>query len=247
MLLFCCNNPFGQTAGHAYTCAFAAANAFAVIDGCNIVRNGNCAKLTGLFTFFAADTADRTGLLGYSALVLAGAQHCNSGCSRNNPDNLLGACLCAQAAANTLFIVNNGNALVETDGIVGTNLCTISQPEASKDTASAATIVNLSSSAAGNAVIFTSRGCLFAIAIAADNRNLFFDIRSLNAQNLTDLLGHSVTTGHAQVGPGAGFKQCTCITVTAAEAASAAICAGQAVSDGRQPLIFFNLHDHGCN
>ena len=83
-------------------CALSAACAFAVINVCIVVFNGDSAEFTDLFALLTADTAVFAGCTGVFADILRGTENVNAVRYIVHNDKLIRTGLCAESAAAAL-------------------------------------------------------------------------------------------------------------------------------------------------
>ena len=117
----------------------AAACAFIVIYGCEVINNLDRALGANLFTLATGDTSVKAGLSYLGALVMAGAFNNSLNCIGNKVNYVVRTCTSAEATANALLGIDLCNAaLCNADGISGANCNTIAIAKAGEGTESIA-------------------------------------------------------------------------------------------------------------
>ena len=99
--------------------ALAASCAQRVVDGCEIILDGDGTVGTGLLALHTADTAVGARLTRYGTLVVVRALYHNSGRVVDKMNDRVGAFAYADAAAYTLAWVNSGYTVVYGNSVLG--------------------------------------------------------------------------------------------------------------------------------
>ena len=223
----------------------AAAGAERVIDGGEVILNGNSAVRTGLLTLHTTDTAVGAVLTYSRALIVVGALNNNTGGVIDEVNDTVGTLSYTDAAADTLLGVNSCHTVFNGDSILRTSHSTVTVAKTSKVTYSVAAVRHVG----GKTGLVTLEVKLLvyhvAGAVAGNESNLLDNILSLNAENCRDLLSGAVTAGNAVVGLGRGLvSQRLSIGVTAGEAAGAAVGAGQTLTDSYGGFILLYREEY---
>ena len=116
---------FFNAAGGADFFAVTAIGALLVVDHSQIVHNRDCAGRALTLTLLTADTTCGTGLAGNSALVVVAAANKHGNGFGNNVDQMVGACLGTQTAADTQFGIDGRQSVLHVDGIIGAGSNTV--------------------------------------------------------------------------------------------------------------------------
>ena len=98
--------------------ACATAGAKVVVDGSEVILNGDCAVGTGLLTLHTADTTVGAVLTHVCALIVVGAFNDNSYGIVEKMDNAVGTLAYANAAADTLLGINASNVVLDGNSVL---------------------------------------------------------------------------------------------------------------------------------
>lgn len=101
--------------------AFAAAGALVIIDNGEVVNNLDRAVWTGLLTLAAGNTAVSTALANCRALIVIRALYDYANGILNKMDNAVRTLACTHTATDTLGGVDLGNAVLDRNGVLGTD------------------------------------------------------------------------------------------------------------------------------
>ena len=96
-----------------------------MVDHSQIVHNRDCAGRALTLALLAADAAVAAGLAGVDALVVVAAANKHGNGFGNNVDQMVGACLGTQTAADTQFGVDGRQSVLHVDGIIGAGSNTV--------------------------------------------------------------------------------------------------------------------------
>ena len=225
--------------------ARAAAGTERVVDGREIVLNGDSTLRTGLLTLHTADTAVGAILTGESTLILVGALNYYAGSVVDKMNDTVGALAHADATADTLLRINSCYTVLYGDSVLRTNYGTVTVAEAGEGTELVAAVRHICG-AAGLVTLVVVLSCRYvASAVAGNVSNSFHYVGSLNAEDSRDVLCGAVTAGNAEVGfVGSLVSESLCISVTARVAARATVSAGQTVTDSNGGFILFYSEEY---
>ncbi len=227
---------------------FAAANALALIDMGKIIGNGNSLMLAGLDTLHAADAACLASLHSLCALLLVVAHYKQLVVSGDNLDNIVRAGLSTKSAADAGMGINMSNAILNIDSVLGTNLSAVAKAHTSEGAGSLAAKEDLGSLAGFHALILILIGGILAGTIASYNSDHGNDFSCFKSKQSADALCSVSSAGNTEVSSGllAGDKS-LCVRITTCISAGAAVCTGQALTNGTETLVNRNRHKLGCN
>ena len=217
-----------------------------VVDGREIVLNGDSAVGTGLLTLHTADTAVGAILAHRCALIVVGAFNDNARGVVEKVDDAVGTLTNADAAADTLLGINACNAVLNSDSILRTYRNAVAVAKTSIGTGLVAAVCHI----CGKAGFYTAYELVLSFnhaagTVAGYEGNLFYNVCRLNAEDSGDLLSGTVTAGNTEVGLVGGlFCKSLCIAVTSAEAARTAVCTGEAVTDSYRGLVLLDTEEH---
>ena len=219
--------------------AGAAAGAKLVVDGCEIVLDGDGTLRTGLLALHTADTAVGAILAYCRALILVGALHNHAGGVVDEVDDTVGALAYADATADTLLRIDLSYLVFDRNSVLRTYLSAVAVTKACERTELVAAVRHISCAAALESAELISSLYGLTSTVAGNVSNLFNYVLSFNAENGCDALSSGVTAGHAEVGRGgSALGESLSIRVTAGEAASTAVSTGKKVADCRNRFIF---------
>ena len=227
--------------------ARAAACAKVVVDGSEVILNGDCAVGTGLLALHTADTAVLTVLTYVSALIIVGAFNDNAYGIVEKMDNAVGTLTNADATADTLLGINARYAVLDSDSVLGADSRAVTVSKTGEGAELVSTVRHISGKAGLNALIFVLLLVDAAGTVAGYESNLFYNVLCLNAEDLRDLLRGAVAARNAEV----RFVCCLvgkrlCIAVAARIAAGAAVCAGKTVANGNCRFVLLNGKEDVC-
>ena len=227
--------------------AGATAGAKVVVDGREIILNGDSAVGTGLLTLHTADTAVGAILTGVSTLILVGALNNNTGGVIDEVDDTVGALAYADATADTLSGINLCYAVVDGDSTLGTNYRAVTVAEAGEGTVLITAVCHICGTAGLVALVVALSGSCLTGAVAGNVSNLFYNVLSVNTEDSGDLLSGGVTAGNTEVSlVGSLFGESLCVAVTSRVSAGATVGAGQTVTDSEGGLVLLNSEEHAC-
>ena len=217
-----------------------------IVDGREIVLYGDSAVGTGLLTLHTADTAVGAILTHGCALIMVRAFNNNAGGVVDKVDDTVGALTNADATADTLLGVNACYAVLNSDSILRTYSYAIAVAKTSIGTGLVTAVRHI----CGKAGLNTAYEVVLSLnhaagTVAGYESNLFYNVCRLNTEDSGDLLSGTVTAGNTEVGLVGGlFCKGLCIAVASAEAARAAVSAGQTVTDSYRGLVLFDTEEH---
>ena len=227
--------------------AMSALHALGDIDLGQIVNNDDrvCGALA--LAFHAADAACITDLVDSCALIMAGACDFDMLVIGNESDYILGAGFDASAAADTLFTVDLCNTVNDVHCAELASVSTVAEADAGE----AAVHVALAAEQHCCLAVFRA-GVIKALermsfrAGAGNKSDLANSLAGGNAHDLRDLFGSGRACCNALVNGSFALCDCGSITVTAGEAAAAAVRAGQALTDLLLLWVNFDVEDLRC-
>ena len=228
--------------------AVTALNALGDINSCKIVLDNDCVGRALALALHAADAACFADLVDSSTLVLAGAGNFNVLVIGNELDYLLRAGIDTRTAADALFAIDLCYAV---NNIHCAELASVNAV-AEADAGEAAIHVALTAEQHCCLAVFRSLvvKALYSVAFGAgagNKRNLSDRSAGRNAHDLCDLFGSGRTCCNALIDRCFALCDRSGIAVAAGEAAAAAVCAGEALTNLRLLGVNFDCEDLGCN
>ena len=224
--------------------AFAAAGALVIIDNGEVVNNLDRAVWTGLLTLAACDTAVLAALANCRALIVIRALYDYANGILNKMDNAIRTLACTHTATDTLGGVDLGNAVLDRNGVLGTDSHAIAVAKAGVCTKLIARIAEIGNSTALNAVVDVSALGSLTVAVAGNVSNLLYNVLRLNAKDGSDLLRALVSAGNAEVGGSSlTLRKSLGISIATRVAASAAVGAGEGVTDSEELLVLLDAEE----
>ena len=221
--------------------ARATACAKVVVDGSEVILNGDCAVGTGLLALHTADTAVLTVLTYVSALIIVGAFNDNAYGIVEKVDNAVGTLTNADATADTLLGINARYAVLDSDSVLGADSRAVTVSKTGEGAELVSTVRHISGKAGLNALIFVLLLIDAAGTVAGYESNLFYNVLCFNAEDRSDLLCGIVTAGNAEIGlVGALFCKSLSVSVASGVAASATVSAWETVTDRNGSLVLLN-------
>ena len=160
-------------------------------------------------------------------------------------DDLVGTDLGTDAAAGTDVGVDLGDAVLDADGAVGTDVHAVPVAQAAVDTFAFAAVELLGALAAVDALIDVFLMGVVAVAAAADYGGHGQDFFRFHAHDGSDGFGSGIRTRNTKIGLGTGLYHGFGIAVTTGITTGAAVGSGQTFSHGRDTGIYLDLHDNG--
>ena len=228
--------------------AGAATGALIVINSSKVVYNGDCTVGAGLLTLLTADAAVGAILSYVGAGVVVRALDNNAGGIVDKVNNAVGAGACTNAAANTLTGVNLCHAAGDADGVFGTYGDTVTVAKAGIGAKTVTAVCEVCVAAGLDTDVVVLLLYNIAGAVAGNVCDLLDNVLCLNAEDRRNILCCRVTAGGTEVGSGlASVGESLCVAVAARVAASATVCAGQAVTDSNELLILLDGKEDVCN
>ena len=238
----------GDAACGAYLGTLSAETADVIVNDCTIVDDFDGARGTILLTLFTADTAAAAGLLRVGTFFIVAAHHDGFYSLWHDVDQLHGAGLCTQTAANAQMRLDGGNPIFHADGVVRADGSAVTDAKAAVIALCVAGIQGCSSLAATDATIVMLHGHIGFFSAAGNIGNLrhcFPEFKTSCFGNFLRGEGGTRDTKASVFGDTVG--QCMGVSVTAGEAAGATVGTGQAIADCDKPLIFRDGHEFGSN
>lgn len=212
--------------------AMSALYALGDIDACEIILDDYRVGRTLALALHAAYAALVTDFHDGSALIAAGASDENVLIIRNELDYLLRACVNARAAADALFAVDLRNAVNDAHCAELAGICTVAKADAGE------TAIHVALAAEQHrcltvfgSIVVKALGCVTLRARAGNEGDQLLHIARGNTHDLRYLCrglgacGDTLVDGSLALCHGGG------IAVTAGEAAAAAVCASQALTN----------------
>ena len=227
----------------AYLVASTTAGTLLIINYSKVVYNLNCSLGAGLLTLHTADTTVGACLVGYSALIIAGALNNHTGLLAYYMNNAVRTGLSAKTAAYALSRINVCDAVFGIDGnsILGANRDTVAISETSVGTYGIARVRKLCSLTGLNSIVNVLSVLGLAVTVTSNVGDLSVNVASSKTNDLTDLSRNVSATGDTKAGIIAlALTESLSITVTARVTASAAVCAGKAITNRNDLLVFLN-------
>lgn len=222
----------------------AAAGALVVVDNGKVVNNFYCAVGTGLLALAAGNTAVLAALANSRALIVVRALYNDALCILDKMDNVVGALACTHTATDTLGGIDLGNAIINGDSVLGADSHAIAVAKAGISAKLIARVAEVSNTTALDAVVDVSALGSLTVTVAGNVCNLLYYVLRLNAEDGSDLLRALVSAGNAEVG-GSSLTLCKSLGISIATrvAASAAVSAGEGVTDGEEGLVLLDAKE----
>ena len=222
----------------------AAAGALVVFDNGKVVNNLYCAVGTGLLALAAGNTAVLAALANSRALIVIRALYNDALCIFDKMDNVVGALACTHTATDTLGRIDLGYAVINGDGVLGADSHAVAVAEAGVSTELITRVAEVSNATALDAVVDVSALGSLTVAVAGNVCNLLYYVLCLNAENGCDILGALIAAGNAEVdGIGLALCKSLCIRIATRVAASAAVSAGEGVTDSEEGLVLLDAKE----
>ena len=225
--------------------ARATACAKVVVDGGEVILNGDCAVGTGLLALHTADTAVLTVLTYVSALIMVGAFNDNAYGIVEKVDNAVGTLTNADATADTLLGINACYAVLDSDSVLRADSRAVTVSKTGEGAELVATVRHISGKTGLNALIFVLLLIDAAGTVAGYESNLFYNVLCLNSEDGSDLLCGSVTAGNTEIGLVGGlFRKSLSVSVASGVTASATVSAGETVTDCNGSLVLLYAEEY---
>ena len=212
--------------------AMSALNALGNIDASQTVLNNDRVGRALALALHAADAALVADLHDGSALIAAGACDENVLIIRNELDDLLRAGVNTRAAADTLFAIDLCNSVNDAHCAELAGICTVAEANAGKTAVHVALAAEQHCCLAvfRTTVVKALRSMAFG-ARAGNESDLLFHVACRNAHDLCDLRSGFGACRNTLVDRSFALCDRSGIAVAAGEAAAAAVCAGQALTN----------------
>ena len=222
----------------------ATAGALVIIDNRKVADNLDRIMRADLLALATADTAVLTDLTHCRALIVAGALYDYANGILNKMNDAVRTLACAHTATDTLGGIDLGNAVLDRNGVLGTDSHAIAVSEAGVGTELVARIAEVCNATALHAVVYISALGSLTVTVAGNVCNLLYNVLGLNAENGCDIPGAPVSTGNTEVdGLGLALGKSLGIRITARIAASAAVGAGEGVTDSEELLVLLDAEE----
>lgn len=224
--------------------AFAAADAFFVINGCKEVYNGDSLGRTVFLALHAADAAILTFFANDGAFFMVGTGDDCFFCLGNKGNDVVGAFAYAKSAATAFSGVNVCNAVNDADGVIGADGCAVSAAEAAIKACAFSAVEHFCCRAGIETLIDFFISLFVAIAAAMYECGKRFESFGFNSEDFGNCFCGCFAAGTAKVCRSAGnVCKSVCISVTAGKTACAAVCSGKTFADFRFDGVGFNAHE----
>ena len=189
-----------NTVNGANLTALAAGYTLLVVDNSKVVNDVNCIGRTVLLALSARNTAVKTELTNYSALIVVRALNDNRVRILNKVNYSVGTGAYAKSAANALSLVNDSNTSIrDFNSVLGTNRNTVAVSETSVDAGTVALVKEVCRTAASRSVVIVLSVLVVANAVAGYMSNQLYYVLCLNAEDCGNILCRSVTAGGTEV------------------------------------------------
>lgn len=205
--------------------ALAAGGTLIVVYSSEIVNNVYCVVRTCLLALTAGDTSVETYLTRSSTLIVIRALHNYADGIFDQIYKSVRAGAYAQTAADTLTLIDDGNAaLGDLYGVTRTDVRAVAVTETAVCTLSVTLVHHVRRAAGARTVIDKFLGIIVTRPITCDVCNKLDNVLCLNAEDSGNLLRRAVTAGSTEV----GFIRLTLcerlrIAITTGEATRAAV------------------------
>ena len=120
---------FNDAMNGARLTASAAIRTFFVVDRCEVIYECDRAVGTSLCALAATDATVGAELANHRALIVAGAENESSVDVGHKLDDVMGASLRADAAADAELAVYECNTVFDADGILGASPCAVTETD----------------------------------------------------------------------------------------------------------------------
>ena len=178
-------------------------------------------------------------------IVLIITHHGNLCLLRHKCNDVLGTHGHAKSAAKAASGIHARNAVLCTDRIRRTSICTVSKTKTAEITSLGTAVNGRSGLARVNANVFCLHIYRAARAVTMHVSDNVLGSFNLDTQDLANLVCHTLSTGNAKIGLCFSLCQRSSIVVTALISASTAIDAGQTRSDRLCGLILLYCKELG--
>ena len=159
----------------------ATAGALVIVDNRKIADNLDRIVRADLLALAATDTTVLTDLTHCRALIVAGALYDYANGILNKMDDAVRTLACTHTATDTLGGIDLGNAILDRNGVLGTDSHAIAVAEASVGTELVARIAEVCNATALHAVIYISAFGSLTVTVAGNVCNLLYNVLGLNA------------------------------------------------------------------
>ena len=222
----------------------AAAGALVIVDNRQVADNLDRIVRADLLALATADTAVLTDLTHCRTLIVTGALYDYANGILNKMDDAVRTLACTHTATDTLGGVDLGNAVLDRNGVLGTDSHAIAVAEAGVGAEFVARIAEVCNATALHSVVYISALGSLTVTVAGNVGDLLYNVLSLNAKNACDIPGALVSTGNTEVdGLGLALGKSLSIRVTSRVAASAAVGAGEGVTDSEEFLVLLDAEE----
>ena len=222
----------------------ATACALVIIDNGKVVNNLYCAVGTGLLALAAGNTSVLAALANSRALIVIRALDNHADSIVYKMDNVMGALACTHTATDTLGGIDLGYAIINSDSVLGADSHAVAVAEAGISTELITRVAEVGNTTALDAIVDISALGSLTVTVAGNVCNLLYYILRLDAKDGCDLLGALISAGNAEV-DSIGLALCKSLGISIATrvAASAAVSAGEGVTDGEEGLILLDAKE----
>ena len=227
-----------------------ATDALLIVDDGTVVVHCDGAVGAGFHALGASETAVGAHLSCESTLVVVGASDSHDGVLLEDLDRAARTGLSTETATGTACGNDRCNAVLDNDSVVGTNRRTIAETYAREGTNVFALPMLRRLLTGGHSVAEMLLVLLGSLAgtVTADVCVFNLDRLSLNTENCRDVGSGICAAGNAEVcSRGLALADSSCIAVTAAEAAGAAVASGESITDLKEFFILFNTEKYVRN
>ena len=222
----------------------AAAGTLVVVDNGKVVNNLDSIVRAGLLALAAGDTAVLAALANCRALIVIRALYNDANGILNEMNNMMRTLTGAHTAADALGGIDLGNAVINSDSVLRTDSYAIAVTKAGVSTELITRVAEASNSTALNAVVDVSALGSLTVAVAGNVSNLLYNVLRLNAEDGSDLLRALVSAGNAEVGGSSlTLRKSLGISIATRVAASAAVGAGEGVTDSEELLVLLDAEE----
>ena len=227
--------------------ACATACAKAIVDGSEVILNGDRTVGTGLLALHTADTAVLAVLTSVCTLIVVRALNDNALGVVDKVNDAVGTLSYADTTADTLLGIDSGNAVLNLDSVLRTYCNTVAVAEAGVGAESVAAVGHIGGAATLLALIVVLSFNNVAGTVAGNVSNLLNNVSSLYAENSGDTLSGVVTAGDTEVSLIGGLlSKSLCVAVTSRVSAGATVSARETVTDGNGGLVLLNAEEDVC-
>jgi hypothetical protein len=232
-----------QAVGGATCYAETALGALLIIDGSEVIHNGDCTFGTSLFTLLTADTCNRAILACDSTLLVVAALNKGLLALEYQMDDALRTGAYTHATADTSGGVDLCNTVDNRDSLYRADSGAVATAKTAVGTSVLATVEHGCRVASLDAVIYHLIGVgIIVAATSNDCDEVAGLLDNFDAEHLANLSGGVGGARDTEVGSGLTLCESLCVLITASIAAGATVDAREASTEASDGLVYFYVH-----